>query len=530
MRAATFFPALAASVRGPLLFARASGAHAHDEELNFGAAYAVPETKYYLWLETPTSNPFITLFAAASDQATETAIDNQHSTEQESAEHLLHEAEDGDGCVQNITSLLQIPDHSTAAANDFGISPNTTCAYRLFAAGAAPGGVGALSATSSGLPMRLFKLDLPATVNHILLFSTSTELGHLTLLDEEGHRIAPRHTIDEHAHGAAPAHADDHDHKPWGEVLAATLVVNAISLVGVFVLAAGVLGLKSQGGAPGEAAASSGDGIFSQAKQLDVNTSFAAQHARATARGPWIAASSAFAAGALLAAAVYFMWFEATHLFADGIEDAEESYLTFLWGTAILIGFLVTPVVNLAFETVLAAVGGGRGDDSIVAGQKMNPSGANADDAVVAEGVVMEKLGMPELQASKEQEEAAALKEQKQIQSLLISVLLGDFLHNFADGVFIGAAFLTCSHSKGWIVALGAVLHEIAQEIADYLLLTGPAKLSPVKALALNFASGLSVVFGGLLALASDYDKATIGFVMAFGGGTYVYIAFGGPR
>ena len=67
--------------------------------------------------------------------------------------------------------------------------------------------------------------------------------------------------------------------------------------------------------------------------------------------------------------------------------------------------------------------------------------------------------------------------------------------------------------------------HEIAQEIADFFLLTEHAGLTICQALTTNFVAGLSVVFGGLLTLAFDVNDFAIGLVLALTSGTYLYIA-----
>ena len=67
--------------------------------------------------------------------------------------------------------------------------------------------------------------------------------------------------------------------------------------------------------------------------------------------------------------------------------------------------------------------------------------------------------------------------------------------------------------------------HEIAQEIADFFLLTEHAGLTICQALTTNFVAGLSVVFGGLLTLAFDVNDFAIGLVLALTSGTYFYIA-----
>ncbi|KAJ1634194.1 hypothetical protein T492DRAFT_865546 [Pavlovales sp. CCMP2436] len=58
---------------------------------------------------------------------------------------------------------------------------------------------------------------------------------------------------------------------------------------------------------------------------------------------------------------------------------------------------------------------------------------------------------------------------------VLASVLIGDALHNFADEIFIGTAFLTCDPSVGRTVTVCTVAHKISQEIADFFLLTSAA-------------------------------------------------------
>mmetsp|Transcript_18944 Transcript_18944/g.44144 ORF Transcript_18944/g.44144 Transcript_18944/m.44144 type:complete len:119 (+) Transcript_18944:312-668(+) len=75
-------------------------------------------------------------------------------------------------------------------------------------------------------------------------------------------------------------------------------------------------------------------------------------------------------------------------------------------------------------------------------------------------------------------------------------------------------------------MALGTILHEIPQELADFVVLTGPeATLNPVVALALNFASGLSVLLGAVIVMAADIDNVATGLFLCFGGGVYLHLA-----
>ena len=106
---------------------------------------------------------------------------------------------------------------------------------------------------------------------------------------------------------------------------------------------------------------------------------------------------------------------------------------------------------------------------------------------------------------------------------------LGDFMHNLCDGVFIGTAFSACSDTLAWNISVATVAHEIAQEIADYVVLTDPKQgnLKPLTALILNFLSGTSVVLGAIIVLSTEMDNRAIGMILTFGGGIYIQIGLG---
>ena len=86
-------------------------------------------------------------------------------------------------------------------------------------------------------------------------------------------------------------------------------------------------------------------------------------------------------------------------------------------------------------------------------------------------------------------------------------ILMGDGLHNFIDGVIIGASYLV-SIPVGIATTLAVIFHEIPQEIGDFgtLLYSGYSK---TKALLLNFASGLIAVVGAVsvLLLSSQFEQ-----------------------
>jgi zinc transporter ZupT len=111
--------------------------------------------------------------------------------------------------------------------------------------------------------------------------------------------------------------------------------------------------------------------------------------------------------------------------------------------------------------------------------------------------------------------------------TLASSVLLGDFAHNFVDGVLVGTAFLLCDQQLAITISAATVYHELAQEVADYFLLTKHCNLTIFWALFLNFACGLSVLLGAVVVLSVEVTSLATGCLLAVGGGVYIYIAGG---
>jgi zinc transporter ZupT len=109
--------------------------------------------------------------------------------------------------------------------------------------------------------------------------------------------------------------------------------------------------------------------------------------------------------------------------------------------------------------------------------------------------------------------------------TLAASILVGDFFHNFTDGVFLGSAFSLCSRELGYTLVASTVYHELAQEIADFFLLTNTCHLYEWEALALNFVAGFSVMIGALMVLAIDMTDTSKGIVLALSAGVYLHIA-----
>lgn len=102
--------------------------------------------------------------------------------------------------------------------------------------------------------------------------------------------------------------------------------------------------------------------------------------------------------------------------------------------------------------------------------------------------------------------------------------LVGDSVHNFIDGLIIGASYLVGT-PVGIATTLAVVLHEIPQEIGDFgVLLHGG--FSKFKALFFNFITALTAVLGAIVSLLiSSYVGNITIFLIPFAAGTFIYIA-----
>ena len=102
--------------------------------------------------------------------------------------------------------------------------------------------------------------------------------------------------------------------------------------------------------------------------------------------------------------------------------------------------------------------------------------------------------------------------------------LAGDTVHNFIDGIIIGASYLV-NIPVGIATTFAVIFHEIPQEISDFgVLLHGG--FSKAKALFYNFLVSLSVVLGSLIALSIGSAAGNITtFLVPFAAGNFIYIA-----
>jgi zinc and cadmium transporter len=105
-----------------------------------------------------------------------------------------------------------------------------------------------------------------------------------------------------------------------------------------------------------------------------------------------------------------------------------------------------------------------------------------------------------------------------------VLILVGDSIHNFADGLLIAAAFLT-DPRLGWLTAIAIATHEIPQEIGDFIVLLN-AGYTKRRAILFNLIAGLAAVLGGVLGyFALQLSRAWLPYVIAVAAASFVYIA-----
>jgi zinc and cadmium transporter len=115
-------------------------------------------------------------------------------------------------------------------------------------------------------------------------------------------------------------------------------------------------------------------------------------------------------------------------------------------------------------------------------------------------------------------------KEENHIHPVGKLILFSDGVHNFMDGIIIGASFFV-SVPVGIATTLAVILHEIPQEIGDFavLLHSGYTKR---RALWLNFLSAVTSVLGAVVffVIGENAEAASSWFLPIAAGG-FVYIA-----
>ncbi|XP_054910047.1 zinc transporter ZIP4 [Poeciliopsis prolifica] len=113
-------------------------------------------------------------------------------------------------------------------------------------------------------------------------------------------------------------------------------------------------------------------------------------------------------------------------------------------------------------------------------------------------------------------------KRRREKQLLPYMITIGDGIHNFADGLAIGAAF-SMSWKSGLATSVAVFCHELPHELGDFAILLH-CGLSVQKALLLNVGSALTSFIGLYISLSVATDLATQQWIGAIAAGLFLYI------
>ena len=226
---------------------------------------------------------------------------------------------------------------------------------------------------------------------------------------------------------------------------------------------------------------------------------------------------NAFASGVLLSTAVFLMLPEALHMIG---ETKDESQAAAAWGSMILAAFFVSYVMHSVVGPTTSEFAETPSDKD----NKVQPvKGVDKDGLELvpaADVVYLDEGGETDApQADSEAPDSTKIDDTSSLDRMQVTphvnfcdmskwkpisyiVCIGDFMHNFVDGMFIAIAF-RCSNSLGWEVAAISIAHELPQEFGDFHALVMTGGCTAIQALVWNFLTALSCVFGAIVYLVS---------------------------
>ena len=104
-------------------------------------------------------------------------------------------------------------------------------------------------------------------------------------------------------------------------------------------------------------------------------------------------------------------------------------------------------------------------------------------------------------------------------------VIVGDAIHNFADGLAIGAAF-SISIAAGFSTSLAVLCHELPHEVGDFALLLHSG-MQTKTAILFNIFSSIFAVFGLLSGLLLGSSEGYSSWLLSSTVGVFIYVALG---
>lgn len=164
--------------------------------------------------------------------------------------------------------------------------------------------------------------------------------------------------------------------------------------------------------------------------------------------------------------------------------------------------------------------------------ETVGPAGARGIGAALIAGLglffVIEKMVLWRHAHSHEHDESDhAAHAHSRDKASGVLVLIGDSIHNALDGVLVAAAFLT-NVQLGILTVLAVAAHEVPHRVGDFAILLHSG-MSRGRALALNLATGLTSVLGGVIAyFGLRTAMGALPYALAVAAAGFLYIAVAG--
>ncbi|EJW73327.1 hypothetical protein WUBG_15764 [Wuchereria bancrofti] len=110
------------------------------------------------------------------------------------------------------------------------------------------------------------------------------------------------------------------------------------------------------------------------------------------------------------------------------------------------------------------------------------------------------------------------------LKSAAFVIIFGDAIHNFIDGIAVGASFVI-SNPVGIATSIAVACHELPHELGDFAVLI-ESGLSIPRAMFLNFLSSLTAFAGLFVGLAAISVDSAVEILLAITAGMFLYVAW----